>query len=426
MSMAKRNGVDAVAVSGVYANHCDIEVRMSQVEKLVFRHQKEIGITVFAGTSVASASTTDFTKASLQEIADKACLLVKYTEPDPCQGLAEKHLLAWDYPDLDLYHPWHVEPQTMMDVLIKAEAVGLQYDKRIINSEGISFSSGETLTGYANSEGFLGIYPSTDHSFSCSFVAEENHEMQRDYDYTVSRQEEHLMPLDRLAKSAVELTVKRLSARSVKTQQAPVIFAARLARGLLGNLLAGISGKNLYMSSSFLLDKLNQVICPDWFFMKEAPFLLQGLNSVPFDGDGVKPVPKMLVEAGVLKSYLLSIYAARRLGLAPTGNAGGAHNVLVQDTGISFEALVKKMHTGFIVTELLGHGVDIVTGNYSRGASGFWVENGEIAYPVHGVTIASNLTNMLSGMQAISTDIDRRGNIQTGSILINNMTIAGE
>jgi PmbA protein len=425
LKFAKNKGADAIEVDGFYGKNCDIQVRMGQVERLEFHQEKSISLTVFKGEKKASASTTDFNRSALEDIVNKACLLAEYTQADPYQGLADKGLLAWDYPDLDLYHPSETEPEKRIHQLIETEQYALSLDKRITNSEGTSFSASEHLIAYANSHGFIGSYPTTEYSFSCSLLAEELGKRQRDYDYTVSRRASDLSPFKDVATIAAELTLKRLNPRTLKTQEAPVIFSARLARGLLGHLLSAISGKNLYMESSFLLHQMNQRIFPTWMDIYEDPFIHRGLASSPFDSDGIMPEQKYLVEEGILKSYLLSVYSARRLGLNPTGNAGGAHNVFVKDSGIDFHALVKHMNQGFIVTELLGHGVDLVTGNYSRGASGFWVEKGEIAYPVEGVTIAGNLKEMFLNIDAIANDIDRRGKIQTGSLLIPRMTIAG-
>jgi len=333
--------------------------------------------------------------------------------------------LAWDYQDLDLYHPWDVEVPEVIAQMIDCEKKALASDKRLINSDGLSFHSGSALHIYGNSNDFIGHYATTSHSLSCSLVAESNGNKERDYDYTVNRVPEKLVAFNDIAKSAAEKTIRRLDARSLSPRQVPVIFVPQLARGIFSQFIAGVSGRNLYNESTFLLNKLNQKIMPDWLSIHEDPFILQGMASSPFDAEGVKPKPRNVVKQGVLQGYVLGSYSARRLNMQTTANAGGIHNLLVDNSGLSFDELVKQMYKGLIVTELLGHGVNLVNGNYSRGAAGFWVENGEIAYPVHEITIAGNLTDMLLGITAIANDVDKRGAIQTGSILIDHMTVAG-
>lgn len=422
---AKAHGATHVEVAGHYAKATDIQIRMGQVENLEFHQDKSLGINVYFGQKKGSASTTDFDSAALDHVIEKACAIAKYTQDDIYNGLADKELLAWEYPDLDLYHPWDVDVAQMIEKLIECEQEGLALDKRLVNSDGVSFDSSSRVYIYGNSNDFIGHYKTSAHSFSCSLVAESNGDKQRDYDYTISRVAENLENFHDVAKSAAAKAIKRLDAKSLSPRQCPVIFIAPLARGIFSNFLSGISGRAQYNESSFLLNKLNQKIFPQWLNIREDAYIKQGLASSPFDAEGVKPQARDLIHQGVLQGYLLSSYSARRLNMQTTANAGGAHNILVDNSDISFDALVKQMHKGLIVTELLGHGVNLVNGNYSRGAAGFWVEDGAIVCPVHEITIAGNLTDMLLGISAIADDIDQRGAIKTGSILIDNMTVAG-
>lgn len=425
IAKAKELGATQVEVAGHYGKAIDIQTRMGQIENLAFHQDKGLALNVYFNQKKGSASTTDFDETALNYVIEKACAIAKYTQDDTYSGLADKQLLAWDYPDLDLYHPWDVNVPQIVEKMIESEQKALSVDKCLTNSDGVSFASGSTLHFYGNSHDFMGHYATSSHSFSCSLVAESKDAKERDYEYTIGRRPEQLKAFNNVAISAANKVIKRLDARSLTPRQAPVIFIPTLARGIFSNFLAGISGRNLYNETSFLLGKLNQIIMPQWLNIYEDPFLLQGLASSPFDAEGVKSQPRQLINQGCLQGYLLNSYSARRLGMQTTANAGGAHNILVDHSDISFEAMIKQMHTGLIVTELLGHGVNLVNGNYSRGAAGFWVENGEIAYPVHEITIAGNLTDMLLGISAIANDIDKRGTIQTGSILIDKMTVAG-
>lgn len=425
IAKAKKQGATQVEVSGHHAKATDIQTRMGQIENLGFHQDKSLALNVYFDQKKGSASTTDFDETALNHVIEKACAIAKYTQDDIYSGLADKQLLAWDYPDLDLYHPWDIDVPEIVEQMIACEQKALSQDKRLTNSDGMSFASGSTLHIYGNSNDFIGHYATSSHSFSCSLVAESNGAKERDYEYTVDRLPEKLDTFANVATLAANKVIKRLDARSLTPRQTPVMFVPTLARGIFSNFLAGISGRNLYNEASFLLGKLNQVIMPSWLNIHEEPFVLQGLASSPFDAEGVKPQPRHLINQGCLQGYLLNSYSARRLGMQTTANAGGAHNILVEHSDINFDGLVKQMHTGLIVTELLGHGVNLVNGNYSRGAAGFWVENGEIAYPVHEITIAGNLADMLLGIRAIANDIDKRGTIQTGSILIDNMTVAG-
>ncbi|MGZ8269613.1 MAG: metalloprotease PmbA, partial [Methylophilus sp.] len=343
-------------------------------------------------------------------------------------GLAEASLMATEFPDLDLYHPWQINVDEAIDIARQCEAAALAVDtQRITNSEGASVYCNEGVFAYANSHGFIGGYPSTRHSISCSVIAEQNHTMQRDYWYTSARCASDMDSATSVGKVAGERTVRRLGSQPIKTGQYPVLFEAPLASGLISTLISAISGGNLYRKSSFLLDSLGKPIASQLLNIQELPLLKRGAASSAFDSEGVATKTRQIVENGVLQGYLLSSYSARKLGLQTTGNAGGAHNLIVQHTNHSFADLLRAMGTGLLVTEILGHGLNMVTGDYSRGAAGFWVENGMIVHPVEEITIASNMNDMLKSIIAIGTDAIPNSSKQTGSILIERMTVgAGE
>ena len=353
-------------------------------------------------------------------------------------GLAEREVLAQEIPDLDLFHPWDIAPEQAVELARECEAAGLACDERLRNSEGATLTTHGGVRVYGNSHGFLAGFPSTSHSLSCALVAQQGEDMQRDYWYSVARHPEAIDPPALIGRHAAARALRRLGARRLSTRRAPVLFAPELARGVYGDFIGAIRGVNQYRRSSFLLEAAGQQVFPQYLSIIERPHLLRGLASSPFDAEGVATRDRDLVQDGVLQGYVLGSYSARKLGLKTTGNAGGIHNLLIQAHGRlravgsverpdgSFEELFGRMGTGFLVTELMGQGVNGVTGDYSRGASGFWVENGTIGYPVHEVTIAGNLREMLRTIVAIGTDVDTQGAIQTGSLLVESMTIAGE
>jgi PmbA protein len=426
LHMSKQQGATA-AEAGISMNvGFSVTARMGDVESIEHNRDKGADITVYFGQRKGSASTTDLTEIALQQSVEKACSIAKYTEEDPCSGLAEKELLAFDYPKLDLYHPWSITPEQAIELALECENLGRTADKRISNSEGATVNTQDSYDVYANSHGFMGSFASSAHTINCALIASDGHAMERDYDYSVARDSHDLQKVSKIAQSVVQRTVRRLGAKKIATQSCPVIFVPELARGLIGNLIGAISGGNLYRRASFLLDQLDKQIFPEFINIIEQPHLLKGLGSAPFDAEGVATKQKDLIAKGILKTYLLGSYSARKLGMKSTGNAGGVHNVLVKDTGQNFNDLLKQMHKGLVVTELMGQGINLVTGDYSRGAFGFWVENGEIQYPVHEITIAGNLKDMFAQIVAIGNDIDHRGNIQSGSIAIEKMMIAGE
>lgn len=425
VQQALNKGASQAEVSASCNRGLDLNVRLGDIETLEYINDKGIGITVYYGQCKGLASLTDMTAEAISEAVDKACAIAKYTQADDCAGLAESQLMAHQCPELDLYYPWAIDVDEASRLAIECEKIALDQDQRITNSEGVNLHTSDSLFVYGNSHGFVGAYPRSRASISCSLIASQAGHMQRDYNYTVATDPADLMSLDDLAKGAAEATVSRLGARKIKTCEAPVIFSSRLAAGLLRHFVAAISGSNLYRKSSFLLEHLHQAVLPQHVNIEEDPFLAKGLASSPFDMEGVKVSPRSLVKDGVLEGYVLGSYAARKLGMTSTGNAGGIHNLLVSHTGQTDQELCKAMGTGLVVTELMGQGVNLVTGNYSRGASGYWVEQGEIQFPVEEITIAGNLKDMLQQIVAISSEIDTRSAIRTGAILIEKMSIAG-
>ncbi len=401
-----------------------IAVRLGDVDTVEHTKDKAIGITVYFGQRKGSVSTTDTSESAIEKAVDKACEIAQSMVEDPCVGLADPELMATDYPELSLYHPWDISVDEAVNLAIGCENVG-RHHASITNSDGVSLNTYQGYQMYGNSYGFKGGYATTRHNVSCVLIAGEGSGMKRDYYYTVARSHHDLENLEEVAAQAAKNTLARLNAKSVDTCQVPVIFSSEVARSLLGGFLSAVSGGQLYRKSSFLLDSLGKQIFPDWISMVEKPHMAKGLASSPFDDEGVATKERSLVDSGVLKQYILSSYSARRLGMTTTGNAGGLHNLIVSNSSVTFSEMIKHIKQGFLVTELMGHGANVVTGDYSQGASGFWIVNGEIAYPVEGVTIAGNLIEMYQNIEAISTDTDHRGTVQTGSILLNKMTVAG-
>jgi PmbA protein len=404
-----------------------VSARLGEVETVEYQRDRGMGVTVYFGTRKGSASTADVRPAALRETVQKACTIAKYTSEDPCAGLPDLQDLARDIPDLDLSHPWDVSPEAACDMAIACEAAAMDVDrKRITNSEGAGVSTHRGVRAYGNSLGFLAAYPGTVHSVSCSVLGAEGEHMERDYWYSTMRDWRELESAESVGRRAGERTVRRLNARKLHTQKAPVLYVPETARGLVSHFIGAIRGGSQYRRASFLLDAAGEQVFPDWFALSERPHLARALASAPFDHEGVATRDRELVEAGVLLGYVLSTYSARKLGLRTTGNAGGTHNLVVHGRGRSFEEMLALMGRGLMVTELMGQGVNGVTGDYSRGAAGFWVEDGAIQYPVHEVTIAGNLKDMFRHVVDVGSDIDVRGGIRTGSILLEELTIAGD
>ncbi|HEU4780866.1 MAG TPA: metalloprotease PmbA [Steroidobacteraceae bacterium] len=403
-------------------------VRLGEVETVEYQRDRGMGITVYFGKRKGSASTADLSTRAVAETVEKACDIARYTAEDDCSGLADPDELARDIPDLDLDHPWDLPPELAVETARECEAAGRVVDSRITNSEGASVSSHRGVRVYGNSHGFLEGFPSTSHSVSCVLLAQSGDDMQRDYWYASARDARELESSESIGRKAGERAVARLGSRKISTQKARVLFAPEVARGLIGHFLGAIRGSSQYRKSSFLLDAAGQQLFPSFLEIRERPHIKKALGSSPFDGEGVATRDRELVQDGVLQGYILGSYSARKLGLKTTGNAGGTHNLLVEPKsgGMEIGALMRELGTGLLVTELMGQGVNGVTGDYSRGASGYWVENGVQMFPVHEITIAGNLKDMYKNIAAIGNDVDVRGGVRVGSILISEMTIAGD
>jgi PmbA protein len=423
---AKQQGASAAEAAFSVDNGLSVSARLGDVETIEYHCDQGIGVTVYFGQKKGSASTNDVSPDSLKETVKAACSIARYASEDEFSGLPDPALLATDFPDLDLNHPWAVDAEKAIELAIECENSARQFDKRVSNSEGASVNSHQGTRVFGNSLGFLQGYQSSRHSISCSVLAGSGDAMQRDYWYSVARNPALLESAQAVGEKAAQRTVARLDARSLSTRQCPVLFAPEMASGLIGAFLGAISGSSLYRKSSFLLDSLDTQILPDFVHIHEQPLLVGGLGSASYDAEGVATRAKDIVSNGILRSYILSTYSARKLGMQTTGNAGGVHNLMVESGPNDFAAMLKQLGTGLLVTELMGQGVNRVTGDYSRGASGFWVENGVIQYPVEEITIAGNLKTMLRNIVAIGNDVDLRGNTRVGSILLEQMAIAGE
>ena len=403
-----------------------VGVRCDEVETIEFNRDKGIGISIYAGQRKGYASTSDFSPQALRETVEAALAIARFTAEDDCAGLADAALLARDCPDLDLYHPWALTVEDAIATARRCEQAAFDASPLVSNSEGASVSTQEAQFVSANSLGFMGGYPTSRHYISCSVIAGEQDAMQRDDWYTTRRCAAELDDPVLVGRTAAERAVARLGGRKVRTGEYPVLFDASLAGGLLGSLVHAASGGALYRKSSFLIDHLGKRVMPDFVHIAERPHIPRGLGSASFDSDGVATHDRDVVVDGILQGYFLSAYTARKLGMQTTGNAGGSHNLIIRPGELDLAGLLARMGRGLLVTELLGHGINYVTGDYSRGAAGFWVENGRIAYPVEEITIPGNLKDMLAGIVAVGNDVLVRGSKQTGSILVGRMTVAGE
>jgi PmbA protein len=404
-----------------------VGVRLGEVETLEHQRDRSMGITVYFGQRKGSASTADFSPDAVRATVAKACSIARFTAEDSSAGLADLALMAQMPENLDLSHPWNVAADSAIEIAKCCEAAALGFDSRINNSEGASLGTHQGLHVYGNTHGFIGGYPTTSHTVSCVVLAGSGEDMQRDYWYTSSRDWHDLQEAEAVGRESARRTIARLGPRKISTRRAAVLFVPELARGLIGHFVAAIRGTSQYRQSSFLLNSVGQQVFPEWFSISERPHIRKAMGSAPFDEEGVATRDRELIVDGVLTGYVLSSYSARKLGLKSTGNAGGAHNLIVapnQRGGA--DAMLSRLGTGLLVTELMGQGINTVTGDYSRGAAGFWVENGAIQYPVAEVTIAGNLRAMFSGIAAVGDDIDVRGGTRVGSVLVQEMTIAGE
>lgn len=425
LDRARQQGATDASVAVNHDSGFSIDARMGEVETVAFSEDNAVSICVYKGTRKGGASSTDTSPAALDAMITAAMDIANVSAADPCFGLADKELMSTDNPDLDLCHPWSITPAEAIELALNCEKQALAMDKRIGNSDGVNVSTYTFSHGYANSHGFAGIVHSSRHGISCSLIAKEGDVMQRDYDYTTVRDAKNLLPIELLASNAVQRAVSRLGARKINTQKIPVLFSSRLSSGLFSSFIGAISGSNLYRKNSFLLDSVGHQIFPQAIRIYEQPYLLGGLGSSAFDGEGVKTRNNVWVDNGKLCQYVLSSYSARKMGLKTTANSGGVFNLTIDPTAGDLNDLLRTMDRGLLVTELMGQGVNILTGDYSRGASGFWVEGGTIQYPVEEITIAGNLRDMFCSIAAIGNDINPNVATRCGSVLIEQMMVAG-
>lgn len=422
---AQEQGASDASVSVNHDSGFSIDVRMGEVETIAFSEDNGVSVTAYIGQRKGSASSTDTSTAAIKDMVSAAIEIAKVSAPDPCFGLAERELMATTILDLDLCHPWSITTPEAIEMALSCEKQALALDKRISNSDGVNVSTYTFCHGYANSHAFSGVVPSSRHSVSCSLIAKEGELMQRDYDYSTARNAKDLLPIELLAESAVKRAVSRLGAKQIKTQKSPVLFSSRVSSGLFSTFISAISGSNLYRKNSFLLDSIGQQLFPKMIRIYDQPHLLGALGSCAFDGEGVLTRNNIWVEDGKVCQYVLSSYPARRMGLKTTANSGGVFNLTIDPTAGNLDDMLQKMGKGLLITELMGQGVNILTGDYSRGASGFWVEDGKIQYPVDEVTIAGNLKDMFASITAVGNDINPNMATRCGSVLIDQMMIAG-
>lgn len=425
LSIAQK-GCDSAEVAVSRTTGMSVSTRMGEVENVEFNSDGALGITVYHNQRKGSASSTDLSEEAIARTVQAAIDIAKYTSEDPCSGPADRDLLAFEAPDLQLFYPSEVSADQAIDYAANAEKAALSADPRITNTEGGSFNSHYGIRVFGNTLGMLQSYCSSRHSMSACVIAEENGDMERDYAYTIARKLDDLKSAQWVGEECARRTLSRLAPRKLATQKAPVIFAPEVATGLFGHLVGAISGTSVYRKSTFLLDSLGKQILPDWLTIRELPHVIGGLASTTFDSEGVRTEDRLIIENGVLNNWLMTTYAARKLGLKSTGHAGGIHNWHIAGQGLGFDDMLREMGTGLVVTELMGQGVSGITGDYSRGASGFWVENGEIQYPVSEITIAGNLKDMWASIIATGDDIETRSNIQCGSVWLPEMSIAGQ
>ncbi|MBN8895183.1 MAG: metalloprotease PmbA [Rhodanobacter sp.] len=427
---ARIAGASQAEVAATIDTGLSVNVRLGEVETVEHTRDRGFGLTVYFGQRKGSASTADLHPDSIQATLDQACAIARYTEADPAAGLADASRMASAFPELDLWHPWDIDTTQAIELGIAIEDAGRAH-AGISNSDGASVQAGQGLSVYANSHGFVGRERGTRHALSLALIAGDEDGMQRDYWYDSVRAAGDFISAKALGDKAAERTLARLGARGLSTRQCPVLFAPELARGVIGHLLGAVSGGSLYRRASFLLDHVGQAVMPAWLNIDERPHLQRGQGSANFDAEGVATRDSALIEGGVLARYMLGSYSARKLGMESTGNAGGVHNLVVaagaaDGEASDFAGMLWRLGTGLLVTEVMGQGVSIVTGDYSRGAAGFWVEHGRIVHPVEGITIAANLRDMFAGIVAVGDDVDPRSPVLTGSILLDRMTVAGE
>ncbi len=430
LKLAKKYGASSAELSLNRGAGLSVEIHKENVDKLEYHRDQGLSLSIYIGQKTGSATTGDLSPQAIEDTVKAACNIAKFTGEDEFTGLGDKDTMLMDFtdkPSLDLYHPWDLSAEKAIDIATECEAAGLSFDKRIINSDGASISTYSGVGLIANSHGFLGVVPSSRHSLSCSVIGQEfgSEDMQRDYWYSSSRVNSNLEAAQHIGKKSAERTLARLNSQQLSTRKATVLYSPEMARSIIGHFTSAIAGGAQYRKATFLLDSVDQKVFPDFVHLHEQPHIAQAFGSGYFDKEGAVTSKRDIVIDGVVQNYIMSSYSARQLGLKSTANSGGTHNLTLDSTGQSFDELLKMMGTGFLVTELIGSGINGITGDYSRGAAGFWVENGEIQFAVDEVTIAGNLKDMFTNIVAIGNDVDLRGGTRTGSILIEEMTIAG-
>ena len=426
LARARRKGATAAEVDIGTGTGISVTARLGEVEKIEHERDKGLSVTVYKGRRKGSAGTSDFSSPALDATVESACEIADFASEDDAAGLADAELMADSIPDLDLHHPWPLSPEQAVDMALECETAGRDYDRRISNSDGAMVSTYSGTSVYGNTHGFSGGWDWSSHMIDCTLIAEQAGKMQRDGWYSKSRDHHELMNIRDIGVEAAKRTTARLDSRRLGTRKVPVLFEAPVASGLFAAFISAISGSSLYRRASFLLDSLGKPVFADFIRIHEQPHIPKALGSAPFDNDGVATHDRDIVKDGELQGYILSAYSARKLGLQTTGNAGGVHNLIIEPGRDDFAGLLRRMDTGLLVTDMIGFGVNQVTGDYSRGASGFWVENGELQYPVEEITVAGNLKDMYRRIRSIGTDVDHRGNILSGSVLVDGMTVAGE
>ena len=424
LAEAKRQGADQAEVSVSADAGLSVSVRKGELENLEFNSDRGFGITLYVGQSKGSASTTDSSSQAIQDTVAAAYRIATFTQDDPCSGLADFELMPTELADLDLFYPWDVTPEQASSLAIECEAVGLAADKRLSNSDGAQVSTQQSMRVYGNSHGFVGAYSGTRQGMSCVLIGKDESGMQRDYWYTTARDASDLDSAKHVGEMAAKRTVERMSPRKAPTGRYPVVFAPNMASGLFGHLIGAISGGALYRGASFLLDSMGQQVAPEWLSLVERPHLTKALGSANFDGDGVATWEKAFIDSGEVSSYVLSTYSGRKLEMPSTGNCGGVYNLDVDGPQTPIQDLLSGVKEGLLITELMGQGVNSVTGDYSRGAAGFWIENGEVSYPVAEVTVAGNLKDMYRNIEALGDDVDYRGNVRSPSVLVADLMLA--
>lgn len=425
LALAKSNGASQVEVAVNFDKGLSVSTRLADVETVEFNQDKSFAVTVYFGKRRGGATSSDTTPQSLKQLVERACDIAKHSDEDQCFGLAEAGELATEFPELDLDHGWPIDVQQAISIAKDCEQLALDQDQRIINSDGCNVSTYRFLRSYANSHGFSHSFTASRHSKSCILLAKDQEGLKRDYDYTTARDPQNLVENLSLAQSAVSRTLSRLNPRKLSTRKCPVIFSSDVSNTILSAFMSAISGSSIYRKSSFLLDMVGQQILPKKYNIGEEPYLIGGLGSASYDLDGVQTRANQFIKHGQLQHYMLDTYSARRLKLNTTANAGGVHNLFINNDGGSFESLLSEMGSGLLVTSLMGSAVNLVTGDYSRGASGFWIEDGQIQYPVDEVTVASNLADMFMNIEKVASDEDKRKSTRCGSMLISKMTVAG-